>query len=223
MESSWTVAPHNRSRTPRPTSRRGFRVRPTRAKTASPVVSRRPVSCGSSAAESAPHPRGGLRFDPGLRHGGQNEMNAPASLPGTVGVQNQSSAAEPGWFARAGEPRALDRREELTLVRQAQAGDRQALERLIQANRRLIVREARRVAASAQSFQDLVQEGALAFVEALAGYDQDRGFRLMTYALHGVRRSVAAAAARERAPLSPGGPEMVSLESPAASDSDSAL
>src|SRR2546422_1769138 len=100
-----------------------------------------------------------------------------------------SSAGIP-WFQRTREPRTLDRREELALIRQARAGDRRALEGLIQANLRLIYREARRYPARTQTFEDLVQEGVLAFVEALAVYDESRGFRLMTYALHRVRRAL---------------------------------
>lgn len=147
-------------------------------------------------------------------------MRAYTSIPAA-----EHAANGPGipWLQQTPEPRTLDRREELMLVRQARAGDRWALERLVQANLRLILREARRYPARTQSFEDLVQEGLLAFVEALAGYDESRGFRLMTYALHRVRRALARGAARDGMLLSPSHPEMVSLEAPVGPDNDSLL
>src|SRR5439155_12384659 len=120
---------------------------------------------------------------------GGTEMHPHASPTGGIAWQFPVTAGTATWFPRpaaAREPRSLDRDEEVCLVRQARAGNRQAVERLVQANLGLIRREARRYSAGSQSFEDLVQEGVLAFLGALDGYDPDRGYRLMTYALHWV-------------------------------------
>lgn len=125
--------------------------------------------------------------------------------------------------AAAGEPRTIDRSEEVALVRRAKSGDRAAVERLVEAHVRLISREARRHSARTQSYDDLLQEGLLAFVGALDGYDPDQGHRLMTYALHWVRRAIARAVAQDRESRFAAEVEIVSLEARVGSDSESTL
>lgn len=128
-------------------------------------------------------------------------MHAHASPTGGLRGHFPATAGTATWFPRpaaAGEPRTIDRFEEGSLVRRARAGNRQAVERLVQANLGLIRREARRYSVGTQSFEDMVQEGLLAFLGALDGYDPDRGYRLMSYALHWVRPALARAAAQDR-------------------------
>jgi RNA polymerase sigma factor (sigma-70 family) len=115
----------------------------------------------------------------------------------------------------------LSRAEELVLVRGARAGDRYAVERLVRANLGLITREARRFYKTRDSFEDLVQEGVLALVEAIGGYDEERGFRLSTYAHRRVRRAMADAALRDGSSVH--SPEVVSLDAPATPGGEAAL
>lgn len=94
---------------------------------------------------------------------------------------------------RQGEWRLLDRYEEAELIRRAQSGDRQALERLIETNIRLVYSLARRYRCRSYSQEDLVQEGIIGLVQAVERFDEARGCRLSTYAMHWIRQGIARA------------------------------
>jgi RNA polymerase primary sigma factor len=87
----------------------------------------------------------------------------------------------------------LGREEEVLLVRRAQAGDRQARERLVAANIRLIYREAHRYRCRSYSQDDLIQEGILGLMIAIDRFDESHGCRLSTYAMHWIRQSITRA------------------------------
>ena len=71
-----------------------------------------------------------------------------------------------------------------------------ALERLIQANIRLVQSVARRYRCRSYSTEDLVQEGILGLMLAVERFDENRGCRLNTYALHWIRQAITRAAER---------------------------
>lgn len=96
------------------------------------------------------------------------------------------------WCGRA--TVGLERDEEADLVRRAQAGERAAMDRLIQANVRLVASVARRYHCRSYATEDLVQEGILGLITAVRRFDPGRGCRLSTYALHWIRQSIARAA-----------------------------
>jgi RNA polymerase primary sigma factor len=83
--------------------------------------------------------------------------------------------------------------QEVSLIRRAKAGDRGSMERLIQANARLIYKVARRYHCRSYSTEDLVQEGVLGLILAVERFDPERGCRLSTYAMHWIRQSIARA------------------------------
>lgn len=101
----------------------------------------------------------------------------------------------------------LSPQEEVDLARACQRGDRQARERLVMSNLRLVVYAARDyVVRGSLSFLDLVQEGNIGLLQAIEKFDPDKGFRFSTYALwwihHAIRRVVAKEGRTVRLPLS---------------------
>lgn len=84
----------------------------------------------------------------------------------------------------------LSAAEELALSRAALAGDREARERLIQSNMRLVINIARTYSGGAMPLEDLIQEGAIGLVRAVERFDPSRGFRFSTYATHWIRQSI---------------------------------
>lgn len=84
----------------------------------------------------------------------------------------------------------LSAEEELALSRAALAGDREARERLIQSNMRLVINIARTYSGGAMPLEDLIQEGAIGLVRAVERFDPSRGFRFSTYATHWIRQSI---------------------------------
>jgi RNA polymerase primary sigma factor len=87
----------------------------------------------------------------------------------------------------------LRRIDEYRLIRKAQAGDRRALEQLINANLGLVYKVSRRYRCRTYSLDDLVQEGVVGLITAIERFDGGRGCRLSTYAVHWIRQAIARA------------------------------
>jgi DNA-directed RNA polymerase specialized sigma24 family protein len=80
------------------------------------------------------------------------------------------------------EQRGLSKADEAVLLRRAKRGDRAAQERLVKACKPLIRAMAWRYESEDIPFEDLLQDGQLAVLEAIARYDLGVGARLSTYA-----------------------------------------
>jgi RNA polymerase primary sigma factor len=90
----------------------------------------------------------------------------------------------------------LTAREEGELARRIEKGDRQARERMVESNLRLLVLIARRSQGRGLSLPDLIQEGALGLMRAVELFDWRRGFRFSTYATWWIRQSIDRAISR---------------------------
>lgn len=87
----------------------------------------------------------------------------------------------------------LEREEEQALIERWQRGaDQRALGRLIEAYGWLVGKQARRFARYGLAVDDLVQEGNLALMEAVARFDTARGVRFSSYAIWWVRSAMQA-------------------------------
>ncbi len=73
--------------------------------------------------------------------------------------------------------------ETITLLREAQAGDREAAGRMIEENAGLIWSVARRYFGRGVEPDDLYQLGCLGFLKAIDGFDESYGTRFSTYAV----------------------------------------
>jgi RNA polymerase primary sigma factor len=94
----------------------------------------------------------------------------------------------------------LTRSEELQLARRAEAGDHCARQRLIECNLRLVVSIARTYRCGMLDLLDLIQEGTLGLMQAVARYEWRRGTKLSSYAAPWIRHAILEAiAARDRA------------------------
>lgn len=71
------------------------------------------------------------------------------------------------------------------LIREADA----VRERIACSNLRLVVSIARKFADRNNTFDDLVSDGNVALLQAIAKFDYSRGFRFSTYATHAIRRA----------------------------------
>lgn len=82
--------------------------------------------------------------------------------------------------------------EERNLARKARAGDRAAEETLVTANLRFVVKVALQYRGYQLRALDLIQEGNLGLMQAVEKFDPERGFRLVTYAVHWIRAYIRA-------------------------------
>jgi RNA polymerase primary sigma factor len=87
-------------------------------------------------------------------------------------------------------------RERAALERQYAVG-RDARQRLIQANLRLVVSIAKKYSGYGLPMMDLIQEGNLGLIRALEKFDYTRGHRFATYATWWIRQGVTRAVANQ--------------------------
>jgi RNA polymerase primary sigma factor len=96
------------------------------------------------------------------------------------------------WLATP-DTRLLTAEEEVTLARQVQQGNLEARQRMVEANLRLVISIAKRYRCRGLSFEDLVQEGIIGLMAAIARFDPERGYRFSTYATHWIRQAIGRA------------------------------
>lgn len=84
----------------------------------------------------------------------------------------------------------LSAEEEVLHGRKALNGDKDARERMIVSNLRLVVKIARRYKDRGLALLDLVEEGNLGLIRAVEKFDPERGFRFSTYATWWIRQTI---------------------------------
>ncbi|MFW5878384.1 MAG: sigma-70 family RNA polymerase sigma factor [Myxococcota bacterium] len=82
--------------------------------------------------------------------------------------------------------------EEKSLAEAARSGDKRAAEKLVTANLRFVVKVALQYRGYGFRLLDLIQEGNLGLMQAVEKFDPDRGYRLVTYAVHWIRAYIRA-------------------------------
>lgn len=89
----------------------------------------------------------------------------------------------------------LSAEEERALAKRCAEGDKDARERMIICNLRLVVSIAKRYRGHGLDLLDLIQEGTLGLMRAVAGFDVTRGHKLSTYATWWINQVITRALA----------------------------
>lgn len=87
----------------------------------------------------------------------------------------------------------LTAEQEQDLSKKALAGDRNAVNRLVECNLLLVVSIAKRFYGCGLPLLDLIQEGNIGLIKAAEKYDGSKGFRFSTYATYWVRQAISRA------------------------------
>ncbi len=85
--------------------------------------------------------------------------------------------------------------EEVSLAKRVEKGDKKAREKLINANLRLVVSIAKKYVNRGLTLLDLIEEGNIGLMRAVAKYDWRRGYKFSTYATWWIRQAITRAIA----------------------------
>lgn len=84
----------------------------------------------------------------------------------------------------------LTAEEECILAREIAQGNKEAKDKFINSNLKLVVSVAKRYIGSGVDFLDLIQEGNIGLITAVERFDPDLGFKFSTYAIPWIRNTI---------------------------------
>ena len=99
------------------------------------------------------------------------------------------------YLREIGRVALLTYQEEVALAKRVEKGDKKARERLINANLRLVVSIAKKYVNRGLTLLDLIEEGNIGLMRAVAKYDWTRGYKFSTYATWWIRQAITRAIA----------------------------
>src|ERR1041385_2803676 len=118
---------------------------------------------------------------------------APSILP-SLSYETTTDALQL-FLRETGRHPLLTAAQEVELAKAIERGDREAKQRMIQSNLRLVVSIAKNYRNQGLPFLDLIQEGTLGLIRAVEKFDWRRGYKFSTYATWWIRQAVARALA----------------------------
>lgn len=99
------------------------------------------------------------------------------------------------YLREIGRVSLLTYEEEVALAKRVEKSDKKARERLINANLRLVVSIAKKYVNRGLTLLDLIEEGNIGLMRAVAKYDWRRGYKFSTYATWWIRQAITRAIA----------------------------
>jgi len=94
------------------------------------------------------------------------------------------------YLKEINETALLSADEEKELSNRIEGGDKEARDRMVRANLRLVVNIARAYSGKGLPLQDLIEEGNLGLLRAVEGFDPEMGTRFSTYASYWIKQSI---------------------------------
>ena len=110
-------------------------------------------------------------------------------------AQAEADDALGAYLREIGRGVLLTKEQEVELAKAIEAGSDAARRRMTEANLRLVVSIAKKYQGRGLPLLDLIQEGNVGLMRAVAKFDHRRGFKFSTYATWWIRQAVARALA----------------------------
>src|SRR5256884_1215636 len=104
--------------------------------------------------------------------------------------QTETDDALGAYLREIGRGTLLTKEQEVELAKQIEAGSDAARRRMTEANLRLVVSIAKKYQGRGMPLLDLIQEGNVGLMRAVAKFDHRRGFKFSTYATWWIRQAV---------------------------------
>ena len=126
----------------------------------------------------------------------EDEEEEPLSLADTSSYEDDVHDDSVRLYLREiGKIPLLSSEEELELAHRVSAGDKDAKDKMAEANMRLVVSIAKRYVGRGLDLLDLIQEGNTGLLRAVEKFDPDKGFKFSTYATWWIRQAITRAIA----------------------------
>jgi len=117
------------------------------------------------------------------------ETSAPSAERASESAATVSTDSLTLFMSEIGRHRLLTAAEEVELAKQIERGAKDAKERMINSNLRLVVSIAKRYQGHGLPLGDLIQEGVIGLNRAVEKFDWRRGFKFSTYATWWIRQA----------------------------------
>jgi len=105
-------------------------------------------------------------------------------------ITNRESLSLDKYLYDIGKIHLITDKEEIELAKRIKKGDKDALEKLINANLRFVVSVAKQYQNQGLSLPDLINEGNLGLIKAAQKYDDTRGFKFISYGVWWIRQAI---------------------------------
>ena len=119
---------------------------------------------------------------------GRDGVGPPSWVNGDVATATTDALQL--FLNEAGRWPLLTAAEEVELAKRIERGDKDAKDRMINSNLRLVVSIAKRYQGHGLPLIDLIQEGIIGLIRAVEKFDHRRGFKFSTYATWWIRQGV---------------------------------
>ncbi len=108
----------------------------------------------------------------------------------TKRITSRDSESITKYFNEVNKIPLLTHEEESELATKASSGDEEALEKLVKGNLRFVISVAKQYQNRGIPFPDLVNDGNIGLIKAAKKFDNNRGFRFISYAVWWIRQSI---------------------------------
>lgn len=112
-------------------------------------------------------------------------------------VTNRETPSLDKYLHEIGKVELITAEEEVELARRIRKDDKEALNKLINANLRFVVSVSKQYQNQGLSLPDLINEGNLGLIKAAQRFDETRGFKFISYAVWWIRQSILQALAEQ--------------------------
>src|SRR5690554_5518499 len=117
-------------------------------------------------------------------------------VEGFAGASEERSALDQ-YLREVSRHELLTPQQEIELGHRAQAGDEEAVQKLVRANLRFVISVAKKYQNRGVSLIDLIQDGNVGLVTAARKFDPDQGVKFISYAVWWIRQAILSSLANQ--------------------------